>query len=269
MDLELKGKLVFVTGSTKGIGKGIATEFVKSGAIVIVNGRKEEEVEEAVVELNSKGWEGKAMGIACDVSTTSGEQIAAEFISSQPFPLEVLVNNVGIFAVKDFFDISDEEWDHYYQVNLMSAVRLSRRYLKGMMERKSGRVIMVASEAGVRPLPHMIAYSVSKTAMIGLARGLAELTKGLGGDVTVNSVLAGPTWTEGVEKYIQDFATDKNISKDAAIEQYFLQHEPTSLIRRFLTPKEIADVVLFLASKRASGVNGHAQRVEGGIIHHI
>jgi len=136
------------------------------------------------------------------------------------------------------------------------------------MERKSGRVLMIASEAGIRTLPHMVPYSVSKSAMIGLGRSLAELTKGVPG-VTVNSVLAGPTWTEGVESYMEGFAKEKNIPKEQAIAEYFKTAEPSSLLQRFLQPEEIANVVVFLASSAASGINGHAQRVEGGIIHHI
>lgn len=268
MDLGLTGKLVLVTGSTKGIGKAIALEFIRNGAHTIVNGRSAAEVDRVTEELNQAGLPGKAISLAGDVSSPEGEAQVASFIASLGQPLEVLVNNVGIFDVKDFFAISDEEWERYYQVNVMSAVRLSRRFLKEMIDRKSGRILMIASEAGVRTLPHMVAYSVSKTSMIGLARSLSQLTKGVPG-VTVNSVLAGPTWTEGVENYIANFAASKNISVEQAVAEYFKTDEPTSLLQRFLDPKEIADVVVFLASARASGINGHSQRVEGGIIHSI
>lgn len=268
MDLGLTGKLVLVTGSTKGIGKAIALEFIRNGANTIVNGRSESEVEKLVQEFNQASYPGKAIGLVGDVSTAEGEELVFSRIASLEQPLDVLVNNVGIFDVKDFFAITDEEWERYYQVNVMSAVRLSRRFLKGMIDRKSGRILMIASEAGVRTLPHMVAYSVSKTSMIGLARSLAQLTKGVPG-VTVNSVLAGPTWTEGVENYIANFAASKNIPVEQAVTEYFKTDEPTSLLQRFLCPKEIADVVVFLASSLASGINGHAQRVEGGIIHAI
>ena len=195
MDLGLQGKLVLVTGSTKGIGRCIAEEFMQNGATVIINGRKQADVERVVTSLNEENFLGTAVALAGDLSTAEGEQLAFDFVESQNQPLDVLVNNVGIFEVKDFFENTDADWDRYFQINVMGAVRLSRRFLKGMLERQSGRILMIASEAGIRTLPHMIPYSVSKTAMIGLARGLSELTKGVPG-VTVNSVLPGPTWTE-------------------------------------------------------------------------
>lgn len=194
MQLGLENKLVLVTGSTKGIGKCIAEEFLQNGARVIVNGRNQKEVESIVAEFNGS-YDGRALALAGDLSTPDGEDLAFNFVSEQSEPLYALVNNVGIFEVKNFFENTDEDWDRYFQINVMSAVRLSRRFLKGMIERKCGRVLMISSEAGVRTLPLMVPYSVSKTAMIGLARGLAEVAKGVPG-VTVNSVLAGPTWTE-------------------------------------------------------------------------
>lgn len=195
MQFGLEGKLVLVTGSTKGIGRCIAEEFIQNGATVIVNGRNQEDVTRVANELNEKNYSGNAISLAGDLSSAEGEELAFNFVEEQNKPLDVLVNNVGIFSVKNFFENTDADWERYYQVNVMSAVRLSRRFMKGMLERKSGRILMIASEAGVRTLPLMIPYSVSKTAMIGLARGLSELTKGIPG-VTVNSVLAGPTWTE-------------------------------------------------------------------------
>ena len=196
MDLQLNNKLVLVTGSTKGIGKAIAKNFLKYGATTIINGRSSEQVNGVIEEFSKDpSLPGKALPLVIDVSEKGSEINVGEFITSLGQPLEVLVNNVGIFDVKSFFEVPDEGWENYFNVNIMSAVRLSRHFMAGMLERKSGRILIVASEAGIRTLPLMIPYSVSKSALIGFARGLSELTKGVPG-VTVNSILAGPTWTE-------------------------------------------------------------------------
>mmetsp|Transcript_9478 Transcript_9478/g.35177 ORF Transcript_9478/g.35177 Transcript_9478/m.35177 type:complete len:321 (-) Transcript_9478:2140-3102(-) len=270
MHLGLENKLVLVTGSTKGIGKAIADSFLSEGARTIVNGRSQQEVQTVVTELNAKyphNGEPLAVGIAADLSTPEGRKQLFTQVDLLKQPLEVLVNNVGIFAVKDFFEVTDEEWDRYHNVNVMTAVALSRHYLKGMLEQNSGRILMVSSEAGVRTIPTMIPYSVSKASMNALARGLAELTKGT--NVTVNSVLPGPTYTEGVQEYLRGLAKHRNQSIERVTKEYFTNGERTSLIQRFLSPSEVADVTVFLASKNASGINGTSQRVEGGIIGHI
>jgi NAD(P)-dependent dehydrogenase (short-subunit alcohol dehydrogenase family) len=260
MNLQLEDKLVIVTGSTSGIGKGIAKSFLQEGAKVIINGRSQTRVDETVNELSAFG---RVYGIAADVSDAVQTN---EFLSNvKEFgDVDVLVNNMGVFEVKEFEAVTDEEWMNYFNVNVLSAVRLSRSFLPEMLTRNSGRIINIASEAGVKPLPQMIPYSVTKTALISLSRGLAELTKGT--EVTVNSVLPGPTWTDGVESYIEGAAQAENEDLENYTKNYFKKNEPTSLIQRFATVEEVADTVVFLASKKASAINGTAQRVEGGII---
>ncbi|PZE21512.1 SDR family NAD(P)-dependent oxidoreductase [Paenibacillus xerothermodurans] len=262
MDLGLNGKRVLVTGSTMGIGKAIAKSFAAEGADVIVNGRDEATVQRTVEELSAHG-PSQIMGIAADLTSDQDVKKLVRRIDDMG-GLDVLVNNVGIFEAKPFEQVTDEEWLRYFNVNVMSAVRLSRIYLPKMLERNKGRVILIASEAGLKPLPLMIHYSVTKTALIGLARGLAELTKGTG--VTVNSVLPGPTWTEGVEQFMIGAAQSEGMELESVIADYFKKNEPTSLIQRFAAVEEVADTVVYLASEKASAINGSSQRVEGGII---
>jgi NAD(P)-dependent dehydrogenase (short-subunit alcohol dehydrogenase family) len=263
MDLGLKDKRVLVTGSTMGIGKAIAVSFLKEGAQVILNGRDAATVKETVNELSAYG---NAAGIAADLTNEEELQRLVRQLDEMG-ELDVLVNNAGIFEAKPFEQVTDEEWLHYFNVNVMSAVRLSRIYLPKMLERNKGRVILMGSEAGLKPLPLMLHYSVTKTALIGLARGLAELTKGT--SVTVNSVLPGPTWTEGVEQFMIGAAESEGLDLQSFTADYFRSNEPTSLIQRFATVEEVADTVVYLASDRASAINGASQRVEGGIIRSI
>lgn len=259
----LQGKLVLITGSTAGIGKATARAFMVAGAKVIVNGRKSATVDSTLQELNSAGLPGEAVGVVGDVSSAAGtDALIAEVDAIGQ--LDVLVNNAGIFAVQDFFEIPDEEWQRYFDTNIMSTVRLSRHYLKQMLQRNSGRIINVASEAGVRGYADMAQYAMTKSAQINLTRSLAGLTKGT--KVTVNAVLPGPTWTEGVEEYIKGVAKQRSVSPEQAAKDYFTDNEPTSLLARFLTAEEVANAILFIGSQAASGINGAAQRVEGGII---
>jgi NAD(P)-dependent dehydrogenase (short-subunit alcohol dehydrogenase family) len=260
MDLHLKNKLVLVTGSTSGIGKAIVKSFLQEGASVVLNGRSQGRVDETVQELSAFG---NVYGIAADLSEVT--QVQKFLIKVKEIgQVDVLVNNMGVFEVKEFEAVSDEEWMNYFNVNVLSAIRLAREILPEMLTRNTGRIINISSEAGVKPLPQMIPYSVSKSALISLSRGLAELTKGT--KVTVNSVLPGPTWTEGVESYMVGAAKAVNEDIDVFTENYFKKNEPTSLIQRFATVEEVADTVVFLASEKASAINGTAQRVEGGII---
>ncbi|RYL97007.1 SDR family oxidoreductase [Sporolactobacillus sp. THM7-7] len=263
MDLGLKNKKVLVTGSTAGIGKAAARCFLEEGATVIINGRSEENVQAVLKELSEVG---DVHGFAADLSKTEESQALIQKVDDIG-SLDVLVNNLGFFEVKSFEEVTDEEWLTYLQVNVLSTVRLCRRYLPEMLNRNSGRIINLASEAGIKPLPQMIPYSVTKTALISLSRGLAERTKGT--NVTVNSVLPGPTWTEGVAQYMEGAAQAEGQNLEPFINNYFKVNEPTSLIQRYATPEEVASVIVFLASKRASAINGTAQRVEGGIIRSI
>ncbi|MCP6681743.1 SDR family NAD(P)-dependent oxidoreductase [Bacillus nakamurai] len=263
MQLQLEQKLVLITGSTSGIGKAAAKSFLAEGAAVIVNGRKKDTVERTVEELSAYGT---VHGIAADLSR---QEEADELIEQvrRIGEVDILVNNLGFFEVKDFTEVTDEEWSRYFEVNVMSAVRLCRRYLPQMLERNSGRILNISSEAGVKPLAQMIPYSMTKTALISLSRGMAEMTKGT--KVTVNSVLPGPTWTEGVASYMEGAAKAAGEDTDTFVKDYFKVNEPTSLIQRYATPEEVANTIVFLASETASAINGTAQRVEGGIIRSI
>jgi NAD(P)-dependent dehydrogenase (short-subunit alcohol dehydrogenase family) len=255
---NIEGKLTLVTGSTKGIGRAIAEAFVEQGARVVVHGRNRDEAKQLGEAIGAHSSVYGDLGTAADCSSVI-EQLAD--IGS----VEILINNAGIFGVHDFFEIDDEEWLRYFQVNIMSAVRLCRALMPSMLENDWGRIINVSSESAIKPLPQMIHYSMTKTSVVSLARGMAELTKGT--QVTVNSILPGPTWTDGVEEYFEGLAKDEGKPAAELIEKYFSEHEPTSLIQRFVDVKEVAQSVVFLATNGA--VNGSAQRVEGGIIRSI
>lgn len=265
MDYGLEGKVVLVTGSTGGIGKAIAQTFLKVGAKVIVNGRNEERTAAVATELGkAEGVTGTCHAVAADLSSAEGCEALFKGVA-EVGELHVLVNNMGIFETKEFTDIDDERWLHYLNVNLMSVVRTARYYLPKLLEANNhGRIINIASEAGWRQIPDMIHYSTTKTAVIGLSRGLALLTKGK--NVTVNSVAAGPTMTSGVRGFIAGLAEESKTTPEAEVEKFFTEREPTSLIKRFLKVEEVAQPVLFLASRGAAGVNGTSQRAEGGII---
>lgn len=260
MELGLQNKIVLVTGSTAGIGKVTAKCFLQEGATVIINGRKQETVDRVVNEFSNLG---KVYGIAADLSKQDETRRLTEAIE-RIGELDVLVNNLGVFEVKEFEQVTDEEWIRYFEVNVLSAIRLCRYFLPKMLKRNTGRILNLASEAGIKPLPQMIPYSMTKTSLISLSRGLAELTKGK--NVTVNSILPGPTWTEGVENYMQGAAKAEGQDLDTFIQDYFKVNEPTSLIQRFASAEEVANTIVFLASSKASAINGTAQRVEGGII---
>ncbi len=256
--VELNEKTTLITGSTKGIGRAIAEAFVAEGARVVVHGRSADDAEVTRQTLGAFG------AVAGDLASAEGSREVLSQLEGYS-PVEILINNAGVFSVEDFFAIPDEEWLRYFQTNVMSAVRLSRALLPAMLERDQGRVLNVASEAAIKPLPQMIHYSLTKSALISLSRGLAELTKGT--QVTVNSLLPGPTWTEGVKAYVEGLAEAEGKPIDAVIENYFKEHEPTSLIQRFITVEEVAHAAVFLAGN--SAVNGSALRAEGGIIRTI
>lgn len=261
----LSGKNCVVTAGSGGIGKAIVKDFLKHGAFVFFSGRSAATVNAAVEEFNAEGLS-NVQGIIADASTADGAQTFFDVVAATEKEIDVLVNNLGVFDSGDFFSYTDEQWTNYYSTNVLSTVRFSRHYMKPMLERNRGRVIIVSSEAGVRSIPDMIPYCTTKAAQINLARGLAELTKGT--KVTVNSLLPGPTATEGVLGEYMDglVASGLGATKELAVAAYFKDREPTSLLQRFLTVEEIAHVATFLASDLSSGVNGATQRVEGGII---
>ena len=261
MDLGLKDKLVLVTGSGSGIGKATAKTYMKEGARLIVHGLTEAEVISCVDDLSSLG---DVKGFAGDLAKTDEANGLADFANSHG-NLDILINNVGIFSVKPFDELTDEDWMHYFNINVLSAVRMSRIFLPEMLERGTGSIINMASEAAVKPLPQMVHYSVTKTAILGLTRGMAELTKGT--KVRVNSILPGPTWTEGVEAYFDGLANQKNEPLDKIVNNYFKFDEPTSLIQRFVQPDEVARMIVTISASTAS--NGAAHRIEGGIVRNI
>lgn len=255
MNLQLENKTALITGSTKGIGFAIAHLLAAEGAQVIVNGRTAESVQAAVRKLG-----GPARGVAADVSTALG---CAELVRQLP-QVDLLVNNAGIFEPKPFEQIPDADWDRFYQVNVMSGVRLTRAYLPGMLERNWGRVIFISSESGVQIPDEMIHYGMTKAAELALVNGLARLTKGRA--VTVNAVLPGPTASEGVTEFVSQLASGARQSPEEFEQEFFRSVRPTSLLQRFATAQEVASLVAYLCSPLASATNGAAMRVDGGVV---
>jgi NAD(P)-dependent dehydrogenase (short-subunit alcohol dehydrogenase family) len=261
MRIDLSGKTALVTGSTSGIGHAIAKGLAASGANVVINGRTQDNVKASVRKLDGVG--GRVTGIAADVSTAAGCKALVAALAE----VDILINNAGIFEPKGFFDIPDDDWTRFFDVNVMSGVRLSRAYLQGMIKRNWGRIVFISSESALNIPTEMIHYGMTKTAQLAIARGLAQLTRGSG--VTVNSVLPGPTMSEGVETFVKDLAKQNNQSVDEAAANFVKQHRPTSLLQRFASVEEIANMVVYVASKEASATNGAALRAEGGIINTI
>lgn len=263
MKIDLSGTTAIVTGSTGGIGLAIARGLAGSGASVVVNGRTQAKADAAAAAIVQAVPGAKARGVAADVSTAEG---CATLVAAVP-DTDILINNAGIFEPKDFFDIPDADWTRFFEVNVMSGVRLSRAYMPGMLKRNWGRIVFISSESGLNIPSEMIHYGMSKTAQLSVSRGLAELTKGT--NVTVNSVLPGPTMSEGVETFVKDLAKQNGQSVDEAASQFVKQHRGTSLIQRFATVDEIANMVVYVSSREASATNGAALRAEGGIIQTI
>jgi len=263
MNIDLSGKTALVTGSTSGIGHAIARGLTAAGASVVVNGRTQAKVDTAVAAIAKTVPDSKVRGIAADVSTAAG---CNALVAALP-DVDILINNAGIFEPKGFFDIPDEDWTRFFEVNVMSGVRLSRAYLKGMLKRNWGRIVFISSESALNIPKEMIHYGVTKTAQLAVSRGLAEMTRGTA--VTVNSVLPGPTMSEGVETFVKDLAKQNGQSVEEAASQFVRQFRPTSLLQRFASVEEIANMVVYVSSKEASATNGAALRAEGGIVQTI
>jgi NAD(P)-dependent dehydrogenase (short-subunit alcohol dehydrogenase family) len=261
--IDLSGTTALVTGSTSGIGHAIAKGLAKAGAKVIVNGRTQAKVDAAVTALKTAVSGASIEGVAADVSTADG--CAALVTAARA--VDILINNTGIFEPKEFFDIPDEDWQRFFNVNVMSGIRLARAYLPGMLERNWGRIVFIASESAVMIPKEMIHYGMTKTAQLSVSRGLAELTRGTA--VTVNAVMPGPTMSEGVETFVKDLAKQNGESVEAAAANFIKQHRPTSLIQRFASVDEIANMVVYVASREASVTNGAALRAEGGLVQSI
>ncbi len=258
MDLKLTDKLALVSGSTAGIGLAIATSLAGEGARVIVNGRTQTRVDEAIAAIRKAQPDARLEGFAGDLSKAADAQKLA-----QEFPgVEILVNNLGIFEPKPFEEISDEEWLRYFDVNVVSGIRLSRLFLPGMQKRNWGRIIFISSESAIQPPPEMLHYGTTKTAQIAVARGLAELVAGTG--ITVNAVLPGPTRSEGVEVFVDKLSGGKPFEEFQT--EFFEKARPTSLIKRFSTTEEIANLVTYVCSPRSSSTTGTALRAEGGLL---
>jgi len=263
MDLGLKGKLAVVSGSTAGIGFAIAATLAREGARVVINGRTAERVKAAAERIRMELRGAEITEVAADLSTTDG---VAKLVEQVP-GADILVNNLGIFAIKPFLEISDSEWLRFFDTNVMSGVRLTRHYLPVMLERKWGRVIFISSESGQQIPAEMVHYGMSKTAQIAIARGVAESIAGSG--VTVNSVLVGPTASEGVADFVQSMSKGRAISPAQVEKEFFEVIRPTSLLKRFETTEEVAAIVAFVASTQSVGINGAAVRADGGVVRSI
>ncbi|MEU6683332.1 SDR family oxidoreductase [Streptomyces sp. NPDC046832] len=262
MQIDLKGRTALVTGSTQGIGAAIAAGLARSGARVGVNGRSPGRVQDAVERMRGDVPGAELVPLAADVTTDEGARQAVDALGQ----VDILVNNLGVFESADPLEISDEEWRRYFEVNVLSAVRLTRLVLPGMTERSWGRVQNVASDSAVVIPAEMIHYGMSKTALLAVSRGFAKQAAGTG--VTVNSVIAGPTHTGGIEDFVYQLV-DRDLPWDEAQRAFMRQHRPQSLLQRLIEPEEIANMVVYLASDHASATTGGALRVDGGYVDSI
>jgi NAD(P)-dependent dehydrogenase (short-subunit alcohol dehydrogenase family) len=265
MDLQLQDKRALVTGSTAGIGFATVAGLFREGTSVIVNGRTSQRVEDAVQKIRGLATIGtpEVTGVAADLSTTDG---LGELVGQVP-DVDILVNNVGIFEPKPFEEIPDEDWFRFFEVNVMSGVRLTRHYLPGMRRRNWGRIVFVSSESGVQIPAEMIHYGMTKTAQLAIARGVAESVAGTG--ITVNSVLPGPTESEGVATFVADLARQRGVDRATVEAEFFQTARPTSLLKRFATVAEVANMIVYVCSPLASATNGAALRVDGGVVRAI
>lgn len=260
MDLQLKNKLALVSGSTAGIGYATAKQLAAEGARVIVNGRTAERVNAAVKQIIEETGNKEVTGVIADFADK--DQIAT--LIEQVPQVDILINNVAIFEPKAFAAISDDDWFKFYEINVLSGIRLSRAYFDKMLQKNWGRIIFISSESALQIPTEMIHYGMTKTAQLAVARGLAELTKGT--NVTVNAVLPGPTLSEGVGSFIEGLAKDQHKSKEQVEEDFFKTMRPTSIIQRFLTTDEVANMITYLSSPLAAATNGAAIRAEGGLL---
>lgn len=260
MDFKIENKIALVTGSTVGIGYAIAKALASEGAEVFVNGRTDERVNQAVENLKKETGNQNIKGLTADFSDVAQVN---QLIAKIP-EVDILINNVGIFEPKEFSAIPDEDWFKFYEVNVLSGVRLSRAYFDKMLKRNWGRIVFISSESAIQIPEEMIHYGMTKTAQIAVARGLAELTKGT--NVTVNAVLPGPTFSEGAGTFVKDMAAQKNITVEEMEKEFFKTARPTSILQRFISTDEIANMVAYIASDLSIATNGSAIRADGGLV---
>ena len=263
MHIDLSGKNALVTASTGGIGFAIAIGLARAGAAVVINGRSQATVDKALAAIKQALPKAAVRGVAADLSDAAGvARLTAELPAT-----DILVNNAGIFDPKPFFEVPDEEWEQFFQTNVMSGVRLSRYYLQGMLDRNWGRIVFISSESALNIPVEMIHYGVTKTAQLAVANGLAKLAAGSG--VTVNSVLPGPTLSDGVRAMLKDSADEAGISIEQAGENFVRTQRATSILRRLMSPEEVASLVVYTCSPQASATTGAALRVDGGVVNSI
>ena len=260
MDLKLENKIAVVSGSTAGIGLAIAVRLAREGARVIVNGRTQKRVALAIADVHRAVPNATVEGVAADLGTAQGCAMLVEHVPDA----DILVNNLGIFETKPFEEIPDADWERLFEVNVLSGVRLSRAYLPGMKQRNWGRIVFISSESGVHIPSEMVHYGMTKSAQIAVARGIAESCAGTA--VTANSVLAGPTASEGVTQFVSELAEKQKVTPAAFEKDFFNTMRPTSLLKRFLKPEEVAAVVAFVCSPEAVAINGAALRADGGVV---
>lgn len=260
MELGLKNKKVLVTGSTKGIGKAIAAEFAREGADVVINGRSEADIQRVVSELAAKFKDACVEGIAADIAKEADREA---LFKKLPI-VDILVNNMGIFELMEYFDITDEIWEKFFRVNVMSGNALCKFYLPGMLKRDFGRIVFIASEEALMPSGQMPQYSMTKTMNLSLAKSLSKLTKGT--NVTVNTVMPGSTLTEGVEEMLENMYKNNSVPKSEREKDFMKNHRPLSQIQRLIRPEEIGRFVAFVASPYSSSFSGAALRLDGGLV---
>ena len=263
MNIDLKGRTAVVTGSTAGIGRAIAEGLARAGAAVVINGRGKDRVTSALLELRAQFPKAEFTGVTADLSTQQG---AAELFALAP-EADILVNNVGTGRPKSFFEIGDSEWIDLFELNVMSGIRASRHYVPNMTKRGWGRVVFISSESALAIPPDMIDYAMTKTAQLAISRGLAETVGGTG--VTVNSVLPGPTNSEIMDGWMNANAKEKGITRKEAEQQFLKTLRPTTLLNRFATTEEVANLVIYVCSEQASATTGTSLRVDGGVVRTI
>lgn len=260
MNLQLKGKRAFISGSTQGIGFSIAKQLLQEGASVVINGRNAEKTEWAKTKLKQEFPEADVFGIAADFAKKEDINKLLDELED----IDILINNVGIFGISDFYELQDEDWYHYFEINVMSGMRLSRKLLPGMIKKNSGRIIFISSESGVNVPENMIHYGMTKAAMSALSNGLSKLTKG--STVTVNTILGGPTYSDGVANAVDQIAEVQNLTVDQMKEIIIQTSNPHILLQRFINPEEIASLAVYLSSPLSVAVNGASLRADSGVL---